>query len=196
MSKRGKILIITAPSGTGKDTVMEMFTSKYPGFRFCRSVTTREKIPGEVEGASYFFISKEEYDRMDKAGELIESIEYVGNKYGTRFDEIDNAIESGENLIMILSHHGMEQIKRHYENDVIAVFMFPPSLDELRRRLVTRGRETAEQIEQRMGNASNEIATAVHYKYFVVNKRDEVEQCADDIYNIIKECCQNESKEA
>ena len=95
MNKRGKILIITGPSGVGKDTVMNELKNSHKEFRFCRSVTTRDKRPGETEGVSYFFITREEFDRMDKDGELIESIEYLGNKYGTRFDEIDNAIESG-----------------------------------------------------------------------------------------------------
>lgn len=101
-TKKGKILIITGPSGVGKDTVMVELLKNHDNLRFCRSVTTRDKRPGEIEGVSYFFITREEYDRMDKNGELIESIEYLGNKYGTRYDEIDGAINNGENLVMIL----------------------------------------------------------------------------------------------
>lgn len=187
-TKKGKILIITGPSGVGKDTVMVELLKNHDNLRFCRSVTTRDKRPGEIEGVSYFFITREEYDRMDKNGELIESIEYLGNKYGTRYDEIDGAINNGENLVMILQAHGMHQIKSHYKNDCICVFMLPPSLNELKNRLIKRGRETEEQIIERLNNARNELKTISHYDYFVVNNTDQVEDCATSIYKILKGC--------
>lgn len=189
-TKRGKILILTGPSGVGKDTVVKELLKKHKNIRFSRSVTTRDKRPGETEGVSYFFITREEYDRMEKAGELIESIEYLGNKYGTRYDEIDNAIENGENLVMILEAHGMNQIKEHYKDDCLTVFILPPSLTELRNRLVNRGRETAEQIEERLSNARNELITIKDYDYFVVNETDKAAYCATSIYKFIenKEC--------
>lgn len=164
-------------------------------FRFCRSVTTRNKRPGEIEGVSYFFIQKEEYERMDKNVELIESIQYLGNNYGTRYDEIDKAIENGENLIMILEAHGMHQIKEHYKESCICIFMFPPSIEDLRYRLIKRGRETPEQIEERLLNARVELKTSSDYDYFVVN--DIVDHCACNIFNIVKECyAKDESKKA
>lgn len=170
---------------------MNELKNSHKEFRFCRSVTTRDKRPGETEGISYFFITREEFDRMDEDGELIESIEYLGNKYGTRFDEIDNAIESGENLIMILEAHGMEQIRSHYKDDCICLFLFPPSIKELENRLRARGRESDEQIKERLGNARIEISTAREYDYFVINK--EVHSCAEEIYKIVKGETVNES---
>lgn len=164
---------------------MNELKGSYSGFRFCRSVTTRDMRPGETEGESYFFVQRDEYDGMDRNGELIESVEYLGNKYGTRYDEINNAIENGENLIMILQAHGMYQIKEHYKNDCVCVFMLPPSMKELRKRLVNRGRETPEQIEERMKNAKNEISTSIDYDYLVVN--DVINHCANKIYNYVKE---------
>ena len=187
-TKKGKILIITGPSGVGKDTVMGELLKNHGNLRFCRSVTTRDKRPGEIEGVSYFFITREEYDKKNKNGELIESIEYLGNKYGTRYDEIDGAINNGENLVMILQAHGMHQIKNHYKNDCICVFMLPPSLNELKNRLIKRGRETEEQIIERLNNSRNELKTISHYDYFVVNNTDQVKDCATSIYKILKGC--------
>lgn len=121
---------------------------------------------------------------MDDSGELIESIEYLGNKYGTRYDEINNTIESGDNLVMILEYHGMEQIQSEYPDDVVNVFMLPPSIKELERRIRNRGRDTEDQIAERLNNARNEIATSKEYSYFVINK--DVEQTAEEIYHIVK----------
>lgn len=163
---------------------MNSLLSKHPEFRFCRSVTTRDKRPGEIEGVSYYFIQVEEFNRMDDSGELIESIEYLGNKYGTRYDEINNTIESGDNLVMILEYHGMKQIQSEYPDDVVNVFMLPPSIKELERRIRNRGRDTEDQIAERLNNARNEIATSKEYSYFVINK--DVEQTAEEIYHIVK----------
>lgn len=170
---------------------MNRLREKHKGFRFCRSVTTRDKRPGEIEGVSYFFVTDTEFDRMDKNGELIESITYLGNKYGTRYDEIDNAIENGENLVMILEAHGMHQITKHYKQDCLCVFVFPPSMKELENRIRSRGRESEEQLQERLSNARIEISTAKDYDYFVVNK--DVDTCADEIYKLVKGETVNES---
>ncbi|MBE6729458.1 MAG: guanylate kinase [Ruminococcaceae bacterium] len=181
MSK-GKLFIISGPSGSGKDTVMSALFQRHPEIKLSISSITRPMRTGEVEGEKYHFISREEFESMIEHDQLLEHNVFVGNYYGTPKKPVIDCIESGSDMILEVDVNGAKQIKSKMP-EAISIFIMPPSYKELERRLIGRGTDSMEVIEKRLSSALGEIARASEYDYVVTN--DVVDRCVDDILHII-----------
>lgn len=180
---RGRLFIISGPSGSGKDTVLKEIFKCCPEIEFSISSITRPMREGEIEGEKYNFISRERFEQMIENDELLEHNVFVGNYYGTPKAPVQRAIDEGRDMIIEVDVNGAFQIKEKLP-DSVSIFIMPPSLEVLRERLSGRGTEKAEIIEKRMAEALWEIARAVEYDYIVVN--DVLEQAVSDAVSVIK----------
>ena len=175
MSEKGKLIVISGPSGAGKSTVVFKALEGRSDFCFSTSVTTRSPRPGEVDGREYFFIDRETYDRMVEQGELLEHAEYVNNGYGTPRAFVEQKLNEGLNVVLDIEIQGARQVRSRMP-EAVMIFLIPPSLEALRRRLVHRGTDSMEAIEGRLARAKEEYAEAEGYDYLIVN--DKIEDAA------------------
>ncbi len=178
----GFLLVISGPSGSGKGTVSQALMSKRDDIVFSISATTRKPRPNEINGENYFFLTHDEFEKMKEDGEFLESAFVHTNYYGTPKKFVMDEIEKGEIVLLEIDVQGALQVKKNYKN-VVFVFLLPPTMDELRNRIVKRGTETEEDINTRFTNAFKELDFVGEYDYFVVN--DEVENAVKDIEAII-----------
>ncbi|MEG2403466.1 MAG: guanylate kinase [Oscillospiraceae bacterium] len=182
MNKEQYLLIISGPSGSGKDTVVNYLRENHSNIEVAVSATTRDMRPGEAEGENYFYISVEEFERKIKNGEVLESAMYCGNYYGTLKSEVDRRIENGIYVVLVIEVQGAANIKRIYPG-CTSIFVRPPSYEELSRRLYSRGTESEEKIAARLERAVEEMNYAVDYDFIVTN--DNIERCANEVYDIL-----------
>ena len=182
MSERGKLIVLSGPSGAGKSTVVFKAMEGRQDCCFSTSVTTRSPRPGEVDGREYFFIDRARFDEMVENDELLEHASYVSNCYGTPRAYVEEKLAAGMNVILDIEVQGARQVREKMP-EAVTVFVVPPSLDELRRRLEGRGTESAEVIEGRLNRARQEYAEADFYSYLIVN--DDAEQAARELSAII-----------
>lgn len=179
---KGGVFIISGPSGSGKDTLLnELFKIK-PDIGFSISSITRDMRIGEKQGEKYNFITREEFEKMIENNDLLEYNEYVGNYYGTPKSPVVKAVNEGRDFIIEVDVNGAAQIRTRM-SEAVSIFIMPPSLEELRRRLSGRGTDSDEVIEKRMKKALDEIARATEYDYIVVN--DDIPTAVDDIISIL-----------
>ena len=162
--------MISAPSGAGKTSLCKEIIDIFPNLRHSVSYTTRPPRNGEVHGRDYFFVGKEEFDRMVEAGEFAEWAEVHGNFYGTSLATLKESRTDGIDLILDIDCQGARQLKGRFEGGVY-IFVLPPSIEELRRRLDNRSSDSQEVIERRIHNASGEIKEARWYDYIIVNDK-------------------------
>ncbi|AIM24456.1 guanylate kinase [Melissococcus plutonius] len=183
MSERGLLIVLSGPSGVGKGTVRKaIFDSENNDFQYSISMTTRKKRGGEVDGVDYHFRSREEFEAMIEAGEMLEYAEYVGNYYGTPLTYVNKTLDEGKDVFLEIEVQGAKQV-REKVSDGIFIFLTPPDLAELKSRIINRGTDDPEIIEERMRVAREEIEMMAVYDYAVVN--DDVSVAVQKIKNII-----------
>ncbi|EFI42191.1 MULTISPECIES: guanylate kinase [Peptoniphilus] len=179
----GFLLVLSGPSGSGKGTVSQALMSRNNKISFSTSVTTRTPRPNEVNGENYFFTTIEEFEDMVKNDELLEYAFVHTNYYGTPKKFVFSEIEKGEIVLLEIDVQGALQVKEKYK-EAVFIFLLPPTMDELKSRLIKRDTETEEEINTRFKNAFRELDFVGEYDYFVVNNT--VEQAVIDIENIIE----------
>ncbi len=179
---KGGVFLLSGPSGSGKDTLLSALFAAHPELLFSISSITRPMREGEREGEKYHFITRERFENMIEQDELLEYNIFVDNYYGTPRKPVEEALQSGKDMIIEVDVNGAAQIRRKLP-DAVSVFVMPPSLAELKRRLSSRGTETDELIQKRLQCALDEIARAVEYDYIVVN--NEIATAAEQLYAII-----------
>ena len=182
MSKKGILAIISGFSGAGKGTVVNRLLEK-ESYAVSISATTRKPRTGEVDGQNYFFRTKDEFEKMIANEQLIEYAEYVGNYYGTPKDYVFKKLDEGFDVILEIEMQGALKVKEKFPETAL-IFITPPSADELKKRLVGRGTETAEQIEKRMSRAVDECPYMNQYDYIIVN--DDLDECVDEIHRLLQ----------
>ena len=183
MSERGLLIVLSGPSGVGKGTVRKaIFESDDNDFQYSVSMTTRNKREGEIEGVDYYFRTREEFEALIEAGEMLEYAEYVGNYYGTPLSYVQKTLDQGKDVFLEIEVQGAKQVKEKVPHGVF-IFLTPPDLAELRSRITGRGTDSAEVIDERMRVAREEIEMMALYDYAVVN--DEVSKAVQRIREII-----------
>lgn len=182
MTNKGLLLILSGPSGAGKGTVVRRLLEKDPGLRLSVSATTRAPRPGETDGKEYHFLTRERFQELARAGEMLESAQYCGNCYGTPLGPILDWTSRGYDVILEIEVQGGAQVKEKHP-DAVGIFVLPPSLAELERRLRMRGTEPDETVRNRLITARGEIGKARCYDYLVVN--DDVDSAAERILGIM-----------
>lgn len=183
MKKQGTLVVLSGFAGTGKGTIMKELLSKHDSYALSISATTRNPRPGEVDGREYFFKTKEEFEAMIEAGEFLEHACYVGNYYGTPKQYVREQLEAGKDVILEIEIQGALSIKKQFP-DALLLFVAPPSADVLKERLVGRGTETADVIEQRLARAVEESKGIENYDYLVVN--DDLDECVETVHQMIQ----------
>jgi guanylate kinase len=183
LHRRGLMFILSSPSGAGKTTIARRLLEAEPDLGLSVSATTRPIRPGEVDGRDYHFIDQAEFNRMVDAGEFFEWAQVFGNSYGTPKGEIRAGLKLGRDYLFDIDWQGTQQLHQKAEADVVRVFILPPSLDELRRRLEGRGTDSAEVISARMARAQAEISHWDAYDYVVIN--DDVDTCFGKVRQIL-----------
>ena len=183
MSERGKLLVISGPSGAGKSTVVAKAIEGRTDICFSTSVTTRSPRPGEVHGREYFFVDFERFREMVENDELLEHAEYVANRYGTPRSYVEKRLEEGMNVLLDIEVQGARQVRKKMP-EAILIFIAPPSLVELERRLRGRGTDTERAIEGRLIRARQEYQEADFYDYLIVN--DDIDKAAAKLNAIIE----------
>ena len=169
MSKRGHLYVIAAPSGAGKTSLLKALMARRPGLEFSVSCTTRNPRPGETDGRDYHFIGRKEFERLVEADEFIEHANVFGNLYGTRKSVVEAALAEGRDLILEIDWQGAAQVRKLYP-DCVGIFILPPSVEELERRLRARGQDSDSVIASRLANAQAEMAHAGEFEYRIINK--------------------------
>ena len=183
MAERGVLIVVSGFSGAGKGTIVKKIIEENDNYALSISMTTREPREGEVEGVSYFFVSKERFEEAISNGELVEYANYVGNYYGTPKKSVEDMLEQGKDVILEIEMQGAMQVKTRFP-DAVLVFVTPPNADELKRRLMSRGTESEEVVNKRMRRAYEESAFVDRYDYLLVN--DDLEKCVKDLHMLIE----------
>ena len=184
---KGKIILISGPSGVGKKTILdEILNNKNLNIVYSISATTRPKRHNEIHGKDYYFLSRNEFENGINQGDFLEYAEFCGNYYGTPKQKIFEQLNQGKNVLLEIETLGAKNIMQQFDKDnIISVFLIPPSLDILRQRLINRGTETLETIDKRVQKASDELKYQDMYQNIVVN--DNVNQTIKEITKIIEQ---------
>ena len=181
-NKKGKLVVISAPSGTGKGTVINKLLKLQPDLAFSVSATTRKPRQGETDGKEYFFITKERFKEMIENNEFLEYAEYVGEFYGTPVKSIKEYIDSGKTVILDIEVQGAKQVMAK-DIEATTIFLVPPDMEELEKRLRGRGTDSDEKVISRLNRAKQEINEKHHYNHTVIN--DNSAHAAKEILSII-----------
>ncbi len=182
MNKKGLLIVVSGPSGAGKGTICKEVLSRRDDIFVSTSATTREPRKGELEGISYFFMTHEVFERKIEEDAFIEYAEVYKNLYGTPKDTVLDKLNMGENILLEIDIQGALQVKKRYPEGVF-IFILPPSMQELKNRIIGRGSETPESLERRFSSAYEELDFVNQYDYYIIN--DQVKQAATLMESII-----------
>lgn len=183
IQRRGLMFVLSSPSGAGKSTLSRWLLKCEPSLTMSVSATTRSPRPGEQHGREYYFVGMGEFQRMVKDREFLEHAEVFGNHYGTPKEPVMEALASGQDVLFDIDWQGAQQLRALAGDDMVSVFILPPSREELERRLRGRAEDSPEVIAQRMAKASNEISRWSEYDYVVVN--DDIEKAQGQLAAIL-----------
>ena len=170
IARRGLMLVLSSPSGAGKTTLSRMLLTSERGIELSISVTTRARRRGEVNGRHYHFIDRRRFDQMVRAGELLEYAEVFGNGYGTPRRPVERALKQGRDVLFDIDWQGTQQLRERARDDLVSIFLLPPSSGELSRRLHTRALDDKKVIRARMAKSGDEMSHWPEYDYVVVNR--------------------------
>lgn len=179
---KGVLFLVSGPSGAGKGTVLKSFLPKHPDMFYSISATTRSPRPGEEDGVHYYFMSQEEFQSLREAGGFLESATFCGNSYGTPRAAVMEKLEKGIDVLLEIEVQGAMQVMENYPEGIF-IFIAPPSMEELRARLIGRQTEEASVIESRLARAEEEMELSKKYTYIVIN--DIAERAAEDLEAIL-----------
>ncbi|CAK8162855.1 Guanylate kinase [Candidatus Xenohaliotis californiensis] len=184
MNRKGFMLVISSPSGAGKTSIVKNIFKNDRDLVSSVSVTTRKPREGEIDGVDYYFVSKERFEEMINNGDFLEHANVFGHYYGTTERNVKGCLEKGIDVVFDIDWQGHKQLLSKAKEEVVSVFVLPPSMEELKRRLYKRGLDTTETIEYRMHRAANEIAKWELYDYVVINHN--LQDSANAVMNIVK----------
>jgi guanylate kinase len=183
IQRRGLLFVLSSPSGAGKSTIARMLMATDDGVAMSVSATTRPIRSGEGDGEDYHFVTDARFDEMVAAGEFLEWAHVFGHRYGTLKSEVMKVIEGGRDVLLDIDWQGTQQLKQ-VDPDIVRVFILPPSMDELERRLRARGTDSDGVIHRRMDRAEAEISHWAEYDYVLIN--NDAEKCRELVHNILK----------
>ena len=183
VSRRGLMLVLSSPSGAGKTTISRKLLGADSQIAMSVSATTRPPRPGEVDGRDYHFVSIEKFQAMIAAGEFLEHARVFDNVYGTPRGPVEDVLKSGRDVMFDIDWQGTQQLAENARDDLVAVFVLPPSVEELERRLTTRAQDSAEVVAKRMAKAGDEMSHWREYDYVLVN--DDVERSVASVGSIL-----------
>jgi guanylate kinase len=182
-TRRGLLIVLSSPSGAGKTTISRMLLEADAGITMSVSVTTRPKRNGETEGLDYYFVTDAEFGRMIEAGEFVEWANVFGYRYGTPKAPVKQALKEGRDVLFDIDWQGARQLEPDFKEHLVTIFLLPPSMDELERRLRARGTDSEEVIADRMRRATDEINHWAEYEYVLVNR--EADECLAQVRAIV-----------
>lgn len=182
--KKGKLIVVSGPSGVGKDTIVSKYLEKHNEDELSISMTSRGIRNNEVDGVNYYFKTKEEFEEAIDNNELLEYAMYNGNYYGTPRKEVEKRINNGINVILVIEVVGAMNVKNMMKDDCTLIFILPPSMDELKERLINRGTDSMDSIDNRLDIARREIEVSDKYDYKIIN--DNLDNAVKELESIIK----------
>ena len=174
VSRRGMMLVLSSPSGAGKSTISRALLANHDNLTMSISATTRSIRPGEVDGKDYIFIDQAKFDSMVAEGEFLEYATVFGNSYGTPRGSVMDALTSGQDVLFDVDWQGTQQLRQNALEDVVSIFVLPPSIEELERRLYSRAQDTEEVVKGRMARAHDEISHWAEYDYIIINEKVDI----------------------
>ena len=183
LKRRGLLFVLSSPSGAGKTTIARMLLAQDSGISLSVSATTRPMREGEVDGRDYHFVTDAEFDRMVESGQFLEWAHVFGRRYGTLENEVRRSIDAGCDVLLDIDWQGTQQLKQ-VDPDIVRVFILPPSMAELERRLRARGTDSDEVIASRMERAAAEISHWAEYDYVFIN--DDADKCRKLVHTVLK----------
>jgi guanylate kinase len=183
IKRRGLLLVLSSPSGAGKTTISRKLFEEDGKLAMSVSVTTRPKRPGEIDGTHYYFVERAKFDEMVTQGELLEHAIVFGNCYGTPRGPVMQALDSGQDIISDVDWQGTQQLKQNVRDDVVTIFILPPTIDALKERLQSRAQDSAEVVRTRMAKSSDEMSHWAEYDYVIVN--DDLEKSVGQVKAIL-----------
>ena len=164
------MLVLSSPSGAGKSTISRALLEKHPDLTMSVSATTRPMRPGEVEGKDYYFIDKAKFEDMVADGDFLEHAQVFDNYYGTPRPPVVKALEQGKDVLFDVDWQGTQQLHQNARDDLVSIFILPPSVEELERRLYTRAQDPADVVKKRMAKATSEMSHWAEYDYIIINE--------------------------